>query len=196
MFARLILAFLLTSSVAWAQHADDVFVGQKGAGAQEFRDLDQHGSTENGAASRQSRADRFWAFDCPYSRKPCPMSKSSTTRYDKDGLVIIASTRRGSTTKRKFQDQGAVAKRHQVSVVVDNKYDIWSDYLATPGPATSSSTKRVIQLAIRNGPLRRYRTGRQRLLTKRIGNLAGASMSLSVSFVPFVLFAPLLKRYS
>jgi len=29
MFARLILAFLLTSSVAWAQHADDVFVGQK-----------------------------------------------------------------------------------------------------------------------------------------------------------------------
>ncbi|HYR90757.1 MAG TPA: redoxin domain-containing protein [Terriglobia bacterium] len=137
MFARLILAVLLTSSVAWAQHADDAFVGQK---APELK------SSETWINTAPLKLEQlrgkvvlidFWAFDCPYCAEAMPHIKELYDKYSKDGLVIIGvHTPRLDYEKEIPKIKEAVAKKGiKYPVVVDNKSDIWSDYLCNTWPS-------------------------------------------------------------
>jgi thiol-disulfide isomerase/thioredoxin len=137
MFARLILAVLLTTGVAWAQHADDAFVGQK---APELK------SSETWINTAPLKLEQlrgkvvlidFWAFDCPYCAEAMPHIKELYDKYSKDGLVIIGvHTPRIDYEKEVPKIREAVAKKGiKYPVVVDNKYEIWSDYLCNTWPS-------------------------------------------------------------
>jgi len=174
MFARLILAFLLTSSVAWAQHTDDVFVGQK---APELK------SSETWINTAPLKLEQlrgkvvlidFWAFDCPYCAEAMPHVKELYDKYAKDGLVIIGvHTPRLDYEKEIPKIKEAVAKKGiKYPVVVDNKYDIWSDYLCNTWPSHFVVDQNgVIQLS--HSGTGRYEDTEavvKRLLTKKNGN--------------------------
>ena len=137
MFARLILAVLLTSSVAWAQHPEDAFVGQK---APELK------SSETWINTAPLKLEElrgkvvlidFWAFDCPYCAEAMPHIKELYDKYSKDGLVIIGvHTPRVEYEKEIPKIKEAVAKKGiRYPVVVDNKYEIWTDYLCNTWPS-------------------------------------------------------------
>jgi thiol-disulfide isomerase/thioredoxin len=137
MFARLILAVLLTSSVAWAQHPEDAFVGQK---APELK------SSETWINTAPLKLEElrgkvvlidFWAFDCPYCAEAMPHIKELYDKYSKDGLVIIGvHTPRIEYEKEIPKIKEAVAKKGiRYPVVVDNKYEIWTDYLCNTWPS-------------------------------------------------------------
>ena len=174
MFARLILAFLLTSSVAWAQHADDVFVGQK---APELKSSETWINTAP-LTLEQLRGKvvliDFWAFDCPYCAEAMPHVKEFYDKYAKDGLVIIGvHTPRLDYEKEIPKIKEAVAKKGiKYPVVVDNKYDIWSDYLCNTWPSHFVVDQNgVIQLS--HSGTGRYEDTEavvKRLLTKKNGN--------------------------
>jgi len=174
MFARLILAFLLTGSVAWAQHADDIFVGQK---APELK------SSETWINTAPLKLEQlrgkvvlidFWAFDCPYCAEAMPHVKELYDKYAKDGLVIIGvHTPRLDYEKEIPKIKEAVAKKGiKYPVVVDNKYDIWSDYLCNTWPSHFVVDQNgVIQLS--HSGTGRYEDTEavvKRLLTKKNGN--------------------------
>src|SRR5205085_4769713 len=72
MLRRLILALLISTGVAWAQHPDDVFVGQK---APELKDGD---AWINSSALKLEQLRGkvviidFWAWDCPFCAQSMP----------------------------------------------------------------------------------------------------------------------------
>src|SRR5690242_6448562 len=89
MFRRLILAVLLTSTVALAQHPEDAFVGQK---APELKQGDLW--INSGPLKLEQLRGKvvlidFWAFDCPFCMEAMPHVKELYDKYSKDGLVVI-----------------------------------------------------------------------------------------------------------
>src|SRR3989475_10678086 len=89
MLSRLVLALLLTTTAAWAQHADDVFVGQK---APELKGGDMWiNSTPLKLEQLRGKVVLidFWAFDCPFCAEAMPHIKAMYDKYGKDGLVVI-----------------------------------------------------------------------------------------------------------
>src|SRR5438034_10313444 len=90
MIARLVVALLLTNGVAWAQHPDDVFVGQK---APELKDGD---AWINSAPLKlvQLRGKvvliDFWAWDCRLGAAAMTHSKDLYAKYGDDRLAPIA----------------------------------------------------------------------------------------------------------
>src|SRR2546430_11883748 len=89
MLRRLVLALLISTGVAWAQHPDDAFVGQK---APELKDGD---AWINSAPLKLEQLRGkvvlidFWAWDCPFCAQAMPHVKELYDKYGKDGLVII-----------------------------------------------------------------------------------------------------------
>jgi thiol-disulfide isomerase/thioredoxin len=72
MLRRLILVLVLTSITAWAQHPDDVFVGQK---APELKQGDVWiNSTPLKLEQLHGKVVLidFWAFDCPFCSEAMP----------------------------------------------------------------------------------------------------------------------------
>ena len=174
MIAKLVAALLLTTSVAWAQHPDDVFVGQK---APELKG----GDTWINTAPLKLEELRgkvvlidFWAWDCPFCAEAMPHVKELYDKYAKQGLVIIGvHTPRIDYEKDIPKIKEAVAKKGiKYPVVVDNKYQIWSDYLCN----TWSSHFVIVQNGVIQ--LSHSGTGRyeeteavvQKLLGKKNGN--------------------------
>ena len=137
MVARLALALLLTTAVARAQHPDDAFVGQK---APELKAGDAWINTAP-LKLEQLRGKvvliEFWAWDCPFCAEAMPHVKELYDRYAKDGLVIIGvHTPRIDYEKDIGKVKEAVVKKGiKYPVVVDNKYEIWSDYLCNTWPS-------------------------------------------------------------
>jgi len=137
MLARLTLAVLLFTGIAYAQHPEDAFVGQK---APEIKKSDVWINTAPlTLASLKGKVVviDFWAFDCPYCAEAMPHVLDLYDKYAKDGLVIIGvHTPRIDSEKDVPKIKEAVIKKGiQYPVVVDNKYDIWSDYLCNVWPS-------------------------------------------------------------
>src|SRR5262249_29365904 len=90
MIARTAVVILIAlSGVAFAQHPEDAFVGQK---APEFKESNTWINTAPlTLASLQGKVVLidFWAFDCPYCAEALPHVKEWQAKYAKDGLVII-----------------------------------------------------------------------------------------------------------
>ena len=137
MLARLTVAILLLASVIFAQHPDDVFVGQP---APEIKKSDVWiNSPSLTIASLKGKVVvvDFWAFDCPYCAEAMPHVLDLYNKYSKDGLVIIGvHTPRIDYEKDVPKIREAVIKKGiKYPVVVDNQYDIWSDYLCNVWPS-------------------------------------------------------------
>ena len=79
----------------------------------------------------------FWAFDCPFCAEAMPHVKEMYDKYAKDGLVIIGvHVPRIDYEKEIPKIKEAVVKKGiKYPVVVDNKYQIWSDYLCNTWPS-------------------------------------------------------------
>src|SRR5205807_6687585 len=79
----------------------------------------------------------FWAWDCPFCAQAMPHVKELYDKYAKDGLVIIGvHTPRIDYEKDIPKIKEAVVKKGiKYPVVVDNKYQIWSDYLCNTWPS-------------------------------------------------------------
>ena len=137
MLRRLVFALLISTGVARAQHPDDVFVGQK---APELKDGDAW-INSSPLKLEQLRGKvvliDFWAWDCPFCAQAMPHIKELYDKYAKDGLVIIGvHTPRIDYEKDIPKIKEAVAKKGiKYPVVVDNKYQIWSDYLCNTWPS-------------------------------------------------------------
>jgi thiol-disulfide isomerase/thioredoxin len=137
MLARLTLALLLFTGVTFAQQPDDAFVGQK---APEIKKSDVWINTAPlTLASLKGKVVviDFWAFDCPYCAEAMPHILDLYDKYAKDGLVVIGvHTPRIDYEKDVPRIKEAVTKKGiKFPVVVDNKYDIWSDYLCSTWPS-------------------------------------------------------------
>src|SRR5436309_3896246 len=89
MLPRLVLAWLLLAGIGFAQHPDDVFVGQK---APELKTGDAW-INSNPLKLEQLRGKviliDFWAWDCPFCAQAMPHIKELYDKYAKQGLVII-----------------------------------------------------------------------------------------------------------
>jgi len=137
MLVRLTLALLLITGITLAQQPDDVFVGQP---APEIKKSDVWiNSAPLTLASLKGKVVvvDFWAFDCPYCAEAMPHIQDLYSKYEKNGLVIIGvHTPRIDYEKDIPKIKDAVAKKGiKFPVVVDNKYDIWSDYLCSTWPS-------------------------------------------------------------
>src|SRR5215813_7630514 len=136
MLHRLILALLISAGIAWAQHPDDVFVGQK---APELKAGDAWiNSTPLKLEQLRGKVVLidFWAWDCPFCAQAMPHVKELYDKYAKDGLVIIGvHTPRIDYEKDVPKIRQAVkTKQIPYPVVVDSKYEIWQDYLCDAWP--------------------------------------------------------------
>lgn len=138
MLRRPIFALLLLAAgTALAQHPEDAFVGQK---APELK------AGEAWINSQPLKLEQlrgkvvlidFWAFDCPFCAQAMPHIKEMYEKYGKDGLVVIGvHVPRIDYEKEIPKIKDAVAKIGiKYPVVVDNKYQIWSDYLCNTWPS-------------------------------------------------------------
>jgi len=137
MIARLTLALLLVTGITFAQHPDDAFVGQP---APEIKKAEVWiNSAPLTIASLKGKVVvvNFWAFDCPFCAEALPNIQSLYDKYSKDGLVIIGvHTPRIDYEKDVPKIREAVTRKGiKYPVVVDNQYDIWSDYLCNVWPS-------------------------------------------------------------
>ena len=138
MIARFLIVFLMFTAVAAAQHEDDEFVGQK---APELKPQPVWSNTT--PLKLESLRGKvvlieFWAFDCEFCAEATPHVKEWQAKYAKDGLVIIGvHTPRIDYEKEVPKIKASVAaKGIEYPVVVDNEYQIWSDYLCDVWPAS------------------------------------------------------------
>jgi thiol-disulfide isomerase/thioredoxin len=137
MLARLTLALLFITGISFAQQPDDVFVGQP---APEIKKSDVWiNSAPLTLASLKGKVVviDFWAFDCPYCAEAMPHIQDLYAKYAKNGLVVIGvHTPRIDYEKDIPKIKEAVTKKGiKFPVVVDNKFDIWSDYLCSTWPS-------------------------------------------------------------
>jgi thiol-disulfide isomerase/thioredoxin len=138
MITRLVLAFLITTGVAMAQHPDDAFVGQK---APELKSEPTMwlNSTPLKIESLKGKVVlvEFWAYDCPECAKSEPYIKEWHKKYAKDGLVIIGiHTPRIDYEKDVEKVKEAVTRKGiEFPVVIDNQYSMWTDYLCAAWPS-------------------------------------------------------------
>ena len=138
MIARLLIAFLALTAVASAQHADDAFAGQK---APELKPQDVWiNSAPLKLESLRGKVVliEFWAYDCEFCAEMTPHMKAWHEKYSQDGLVIVAvHVPRFEYEKDVAKVKEAVAaKGIQYPVVIDNEYQIWSDYLCDVWPSS------------------------------------------------------------
>ena len=132
-----LLAAVLFTSVAIAQHEEDAFVGQK---APELKKLPLWLNTQ--PLTLESLRGKvvllqFWAFDCPFCAEATPYVIKWYDKYAKDGLVVVGvHTPRVDYEKDEAKIREAVQKKGiKYPVVADTKYDIWSDYLCNVWPS-------------------------------------------------------------
>jgi thiol-disulfide isomerase/thioredoxin len=129
--------FLATSTAAFAQHPEDAFVGQK---APELKGGDAWINSKP-LTLEQLRGKvvfiDFWAFDCPFCAEAMPHVNAMYEKYGKDGLVVIGvHVPRIDYEKELPKIREAVTKKGiKYPVVIDNSYQIWSDYLCNTWPS-------------------------------------------------------------
>ena len=137
MFTKVGLAAVLVANIAWAQQLDDAFVGQKAP------EIKSEATWINSAPLKldQLRGKvvliEFWAWDCPYCAEAMPHIKEFYDKYSKDGLVILGvHTPRFDYEKDIPKVKEAVANKGiKYPVVIDNEYEIWTDYVCAAWPS-------------------------------------------------------------
>jgi thiol-disulfide isomerase/thioredoxin len=162
---------VIFASPAFAQHEDDAFVGQK---APELKKVPVWLNTA--PLTLESLRGKvvllqFWAFDCPFCAEATPRVIEWHQKYSKDGLVVIGvHTPRLDYEKDEARLRDAIGKKGiKYAVAMDNKYDIWSDYLCNVWPSHFVIDQQgVIQLS-RSGNGRYEDTERviQKLLSRK-----------------------------
>jgi thiol-disulfide isomerase/thioredoxin len=132
-----LVAAVLWTSAAIAQHEEDAFVGQKAPELKPSPDWINTSPLKLESLKGKVVLLSFWAFDCPYCAEAVPQLVSLNEKYAKDGLVIVGvHTPRLDYEKDPAKIREAVTKKGiKYPVVVDNKYDIWSDYLCNVWPS-------------------------------------------------------------
>ena len=134
----LVTAVLFTSLVAAGpQHEEDAFVGQKAPELKPSPTWINTSPLKLESLKGKVVLLQFWAFDCPYCAEATPRMIAMYDKYAKDGLVVIGvHTPRLDYEKDLPKLRDAVTKKGiKYPVVVDNKYDIWSDYLCNVWPS-------------------------------------------------------------
>jgi thiol-disulfide isomerase/thioredoxin len=136
----LVLAVLVTSATVArgvAQHEEDAFVGQKAPVFKESPTWINSSPLKLESLKGKVVLLQFWAFDCPFCAEATPRMIEWNQKYAKDGLVVIGvHTPRLDYEKDVARIREAVTKKGiKYAVVVDNKYDIWSDYLCNVWPS-------------------------------------------------------------
>jgi thiol-disulfide isomerase/thioredoxin len=132
------LATLMMTVAAWAQHPEDAFVGQK---APEIKSGDAWINSSSPLKLEDLRGKvvliDFWAYDCPFCAEAMPHVKAMHDKYSKDGLVVIGvHVPRIDREKEIPKIREAVTKTQiRFPVVVDNSFQIWSDYLCNTWPS-------------------------------------------------------------
>jgi len=120
-----------------AQHEEDAFVGQKAPELKESPVWINTAPLKLEALKGKVVLLEFWAFDCPFCAEATPHVIEWNQKYAKDGLVVIGvHTPRLDYEKDVPKIREAVTKKGiKYPVVVDSKYDIWSDYLCNVWPS-------------------------------------------------------------
>src|SRR5262249_33438815 len=113
------------------------FCWSKGSGAQGRRRMDQLRRPQARYPTRKVVLIDFWAFDCPFCAEAMPHVKEMYDKYAKDGLVVIGvHVPRIDYEKEIPKIKDAVTKKGiKYPVVIDNTYQIWSDYLCNTWPS-------------------------------------------------------------
>ena len=141
MLTRITFAVLclvaLSTTVLLAQHEEDVFVGQKAPELKKLPVWLNSAPLTLEALRGKVVLLQFWAFDCPFCAEATPHIIEWHEKYAKDGLVVVAvHTPRVDYEKDEKRIREAVQKKGiKYPVVVDSKYDIWSDYLCNVWPS-------------------------------------------------------------
>ena len=157
MSRRLLLAVLLISTAAWAQHPEDAFVGQKAP------ELKQSDVWINSAPLKLEQLRGkvvlidFWAFDCDPCKEAVPHVEALYEKYANDGLVVIGvHTPRAAYEKEVPKLREAIEKLGiRYPVVVDNKQKIWADYRCDLWPTQFVIDRRGL-IRLSHGGVGRY----------------------------------------
>jgi thiol-disulfide isomerase/thioredoxin len=137
MLARLAIAILFTTTLAWAQHPEDAFQGQKAP------ELKGNNLWINTAPLKLEELRgkvvllHFWAYDCPFCAETAPQIMALYEKYASQGLVIVGvHTPRTDYEKDVAKVKEAVTNKGiRYPVVIDNNYQMWSDYLCASWPS-------------------------------------------------------------
>src|SRR5947207_2254460 len=124
MFGTILLALLLS------QNLDDAFVGQKAPELKADKTWINSAPLKLDGLRGKVVLIEFWAWDCPFCAEAMPHVKGWYESYAKQGLVIIGvHTPRIDYEKDIPKVKEAVAaKGIKYPVVIDNDYEMWTDY--------------------------------------------------------------------
>jgi thiol-disulfide isomerase/thioredoxin len=151
MIIRCALAIILTFAAALpGQHPEDIFKGQNAPELKPQKTWINSAPLKLESLRGKVVLIDFWAFDCPNCAEAMPHIKSLHEKYSKDGLVVLGvhTPRIDNEKDLSKLKQAITAKGIQYPVVVDNDYDIWTDYLCNAWPSHFVvDQKGVIQLS-------------------------------------------------
>ena len=133
----LVIAMVAVTGVALTQHPEDAFVGQKAPALKESPDWINTTPLKLESLKGKVILLNFWAYDCPYCAEALPYVKQWHEKYSADGLVVIGVHTPRNEMERdvKLLREAVKTKGIPYAVVVDNKYDIWGDYLCNVWPS-------------------------------------------------------------
>jgi thiol-disulfide isomerase/thioredoxin len=133
----LVMTFVAVTGIAIAQHPDDVFVGQKAPVLKEQPDWINTKPLTLESLRGKVILLNFWAHGCPYCAEALPYVKEWHEKYSADGLVVLGvhTPRNDQERDGKLLREAVMSKDIKYPVVVDNKYDIWGDYLCNVWPS-------------------------------------------------------------
>ena len=137
MLTKVILTLLFSAAAGWTQQGEDAFVGQK---APEIKS-DKIWINSAPLKLEQLRGKvvliEFWARECPFCAEAMPHIKALHEKYSANGLVVVGvHTPRTDYEKDVAQVKEAVAREGiKYPVVIDNDYEIWTDYLCAAWPS-------------------------------------------------------------
>jgi thiol-disulfide isomerase/thioredoxin len=150
MVARFLMAFFMFTAVAFAQRPDDEFVGQKAPTLKPQEVWINSAPLKLESLRGKVVLIEFWAFDCEFCAEATPHMKEWHAKYAKDGLAIIAVHVPRIDYEKEIPKlkESVTAKGIEYPVVVDNEYQIWTDYLCDVWPSSFVVDKEgVIQLS-------------------------------------------------
>ena len=138
MIGRFLIVFLMLGSFALAQHEDNEFAGQKAPELKAQPVWINSAPLKLDSLKGKVVLIEFWAFDCEFCAEATPHVKEWHQKYAKDGLVVIGvHTPRFPYEKEEPKLRASIkAKGIEYPVVVDNEFQIWSDYLCDVWPSS------------------------------------------------------------
>jgi thiol-disulfide isomerase/thioredoxin len=127
----------LLVSLLLLQNPDDAFVGQKAPELKPQATWINSGPLKLEQLHGKVVLIEFFAWDCPFCAEAMPHIKGLYEKYSKNGLVVLGvHTPRVDYEKDIPKIKEAIAaKGLKYPIVVDNDYEIWSDYACGAWPS-------------------------------------------------------------